>query len=346
MPSITPDQATKEILQGKLAPIYFLEGAESYYIDKLCDLIVETSLSPQDKDFNLSLVYGKETNMGQLIQLVRKFPMFAERQVVVLKDANQMKELTDKALGEKLLIPYIKAPQPSTILVICHKEDTMDGRKPIRKVLIEHAVHVDSKKIYDNKLPEWIETQVSAKGYKISDKASRMLSDSLGNDLAKIDHEIEKLAINLKTKGATIDEHMIERFVGISKEYNVFEFSNAIGQKNMAKAFRIIQYAESNPRDFPFVVLVGQMYSFFVKVLLVHTSADKSERGLMNTLGNRNPFAIKEFMVAAQHFSLGACTMAFGVLRKADLKSKGVDSNGTEEGALMRELVFELLQLR
>ena len=264
----------------------------------------------------------------------------AERQVVIVKEAQELPDLAKEA-GEKFLNAYIQNPLPSTILVFCHKYKTLDGRKSLGKNMDKYCVLVNTKKMYDNQLPEWINKFIAEKGAKINPKAALLLAENIGNDLSRLANEIEKLLINIKDK-KEIDELLVEKYVGISKDYNVFELQKALTNRDVVKANRIINYFEANTKNNPIIPTLAALFGFFNKILLVHGSEDKSDGGIAKTLGV-NPFFAKDYTAAARSFPVQKAINVIHYLHEADLRSKGIGSATMEEGQIMKELIFKIL---
>ncbi|HEY8400971.1 MAG TPA: DNA polymerase III subunit delta [Cytophagaceae bacterium] len=336
----TPDSVLKELKNKKYAPVYFLQGDEPYYIDLISDYIEKNCLQEFEKSFNQTVLYGKDVNMNTIMQNAKKFPMMAERQVVIVKEAQEVSDL-GKESGDKQLEAYVKNPLGSTVLVFCHKYKTLDARKSLSKTLDKFAVVVNSKKLYDNQLPDWVSAYFSEKGFKITPKAALMLAENIGNNLDRLANESDKLLINLKEK-VEVDEALIEKYVGISKEFNVFELQKALVKKDVYKANLIINYFEANPKNNPIIPIIVVLFNFFSKLLLVHTSEDKSESGLSKLL-QVNPFFVKDYIFGAKAYPLNKTMNIIHYLREADLRAKGVDSGSMGEGQILKELIFKIL---
>ena len=253
-------------------PLYWLEGEEEFYIDEIMEYAEKKILSAGDAEFNLSIFYGKDANWADVLNACRRYPMFAERQVVLLKEAQQMKDI-DKLEG------YIEKPLGSTVLVVSYKGKTLDGRSRISRLIKKHGEVFLSKKIFDNQLPSWTNGYLQSKGYQITPRALTLLVDHIGNDLNRISNEIEKLSINLVTE-KNITEDDIEKYIGVSKEYNIFELQHAISKKDLSKAIRIIQYFEANPKAAPIQLVLPSLYNYFTKILVIYQMNDKSEKAL------------------------------------------------------------------
>lgn len=335
----SPESVLADIQQNKFAPIYFLQGEESYYIDQITEAIEKNVLQESEKGFNQVVMYGKDTDVSKIITNARRYPMMAERQVVIVKEAQEITDL-NKEEGQRLLESYIKNPLPSTILVFAHKHKTLDGRKSLSKAFSSGAVMITTKKIYDNKVPEWVTNYVRKKGYTIDAKATQMLADFIGNNLGRLANEIDKIIINLKEK-TTIDAGIVQQFVGISKEYNTFELQKALGIRDIVKANRIVNYFEANPKSNPVIMIIGMLYAYYAKLLQVHHAKDKSEKSLASLL-QLHPFVVKEYVLAARNYPVQKVMDNIHHLRIADLHSKGVNAN-VEQGQILRELIFKLM---
>ncbi len=336
----TFDTVLKDLKANKYAPVYFLQGDEPFYIDQISDYIEKHCIQQHERSFNQTVLYGKETNVTTVLQNAKKFPMMAERQVVIVKEAQELPDLGKEA-GEKFLNAYIQNPLPSTVLVFCHKYKTLDGRKSLGKNMDKFSVLVNTKKMYDNQLPEWINKFIAEKGAKINPRASLLLAENIGNDLSRLANEIEKLLINIKDK-KEIDETLVEKYVGISKDYNVFELQKALTNRDVVKANRIINYFEANTKNNPIIPTIAALFGFFNKILLVHGSDDKSDGGIAKTLGV-NPFFAKDYTAAARSFPVQKAINVVHYLHEADLRSKGIGSATMEEGQIMKELIFKIL---
>jgi len=328
-------QIIKEIKAKKYAPIYLLHGTESYYIDKISKYIEENVLTEGEKSFNQMIMYGKDTDHKTLIDTCSRYPMMASHQVVILKEAQEMKTL-------KELLPYIERPVPTTILVICFKHKKFDGRTKFGKLVKKKALIFESKKLYDNQIPDWIQSYLKDKKLSISPSAAALVAEYLGENLSKVSNELDKLAINLAA-GTEVNEKHIQEQIGISKEYNVFELQKALGTKNVVKSNRIINYFISNPKKNPLVVVVGTLFNFFSKVYLTHFLKNSSEREMMEKLGVRHAFFLKDYKLAARNYPYQQSQNVISILREYDLKSKGVDRVNATDGDLMKEMVFKIL---
>jgi len=329
------NQIIESIKKRVYYPVYFLMGDEPYYIDEITNFIANNVLSESEKEFNQTVIYGKDTDERTIISYAKRFPMMANYQVVIVKEAQNLDEI------EKLQ-SYIENPLSSTILVICYKYATIDKRKLFAKTLLKKAVLFESKSLYPNQIPDWINNLVRVMGYKINPYATQLLSENIGNDLTRITHEIEKLIINLPgSKEITVDD--IERNIGISKDFNVFELQNALGKKNVLKANRIITYFIQNPKENPIVQVIIILYGFFSKVMLYHTITNKSDRKEVAATLSVNPFFVDDYKTAAQNYSVQKLIHIFAYLREADAKSKGVNVLTKNDDAIFKELIYKIL---
>ncbi|MFY0591997.1 DNA polymerase III subunit delta [Roseivirga sp.] len=335
-----PDQVLSDLKSGKYAPVYFLQGEESFYIDQISDFIEDNCLPEAERGFNQTVMYGKDANMSQIITNARRFPMMAERQLVLVKEAKEIPDL-NKEDGQKLLMDYLDNPVPSTVLVFAHKHKKVDGRKPLSKALNKKSLLVTTTKLRDYELPGWIEGYVKGKGLNINYPSVQMLADYIGTNLERLSNEIGKVAINL-AEGEQITEDHIQKYVGINKDYNVFELQKAISSRDILKANRIVNYFSANIRAHSIIPMVALLYSYHTKLLLVHSAKDKSDSGLARAIGVP-PFVVKEYKMAASHYALGKVIQNISHLREADLRSKGVNSGAIREEEVLKELVFKLM---
>lgn len=315
-------------------PVYWLEGEEEYFINEVMDFAEHQILPEEEKAFNLSVFYGKDADWAAVVNACRRYPMFAERQVVLLKEAQQMRDLAR-------LEPYIQQPLGSTIFVVSYKDKKVDGRSKLAKLLKDKGVLLSTKKMYDNQLPEWVTEMLEARGLTIQQKALYLLIDHIGNDLTRIKSEVEKIQINLGSR-KTIHEDDIENFVGISKEYNAFELQSALARKDAEKAFRIIQYFESNPKAAPIQLVLPALYGFFSKVYMIFGIPGPDEKTTAAALGV-SPFFVKDYLIAAKNYGFAGTENALLLLHHYNLKSVGIGSVNVEDGDLMKELVIKLV---
>lgn len=316
-------------------PIYFLSGEEPYYIDLISDYIEKNVLDEAEKEFNQQVIYGKDADVATIISSAKRYPMMANHNVVIVKEAQHL----EKQLNQ--LERYLEQPTKSTILVFCYKYKKLDGRKAFTKKIDKASVYFESPVIYENQIPQWIEQYLKEKKYPIEPKASLLIAQFLGADLSKVSNELEKLIINIP-EGNTITAADVEKNIGISKDYNLFELNKAIGEKNIKKANEIINHFAKNEKDHPIQASIAILYSYFTSILKYHYTKDKSQNNLAAVL-RINRFFVKDYEVAAKNYSIRKAVNVIEYLRDYDLKSKGVGNISTSGGELMKELVFKIL---
>ena len=324
----------------KYAPVYFLEGEETFYIDMVSDYIERNVLSEAEKGFNQVVVYGKDAPMATVLTHARRFPMMAERQVVVVKEAQDIPDL-NKETGSKLLLDYLMKAVPSTVLVFCHKHKTLDKRREVGKKIGQLAVCISTKKLYDNQLPEFVSEYTREQKIPIEDRAVHALCEFVGNDLHRLANEIDKLVISLPA-GEPITAERVMNQVGVSKDYNIFELQRAIIHKDALLANRIVNYFESNTRKNPIIPVVAFLFSFFSKLLVAAQASDKSEKGLASEL-KVSPYAVRDYSMALRNYPLQKIIDNIGFIKDADLKLKGVNTGSATDGQIARELVWRLI---
>ena len=332
----------KDLKNKKYKSLYLLHGEEPYFIDMVGNYIEQHLLPDSEKGFNQTVLYGKDTDIMTVLNAAKRYPMMADYQVVLVKEAQDMKwgndDIDKKSMNP--LLNYLESPLKSTILVFCYKYGRFDKRKKTYKAIEKNGLIFESSPLYDSKIPAWIENFITEKGYKVNNQASLMLAEYLGNDLSKIVNELEKLMLNV-TVGQEVTLKHIQDNIGISKEYNVFELQAALSKKDALKANRIINYFEANPKANPIVLVLGNLNNFFSKVLIYHYVKEKSPQNLVKELGV-NPYFLKDYEHAARNYNYGKTMQVISYLRECDLKSKGVDST-TDHGGLMKELVFKII---
>lgn len=338
------DAAVKKILNDlrarKYAPVYFLQGEETFYIDRIADFIEANVLSDAEKGFNQVIVYGKDAPMATILTHARRFPMMAERQVVIVKEAQDIPDL-NKEIGAKLLLDYLTKPVPSTVLVFCHKHKALDKRKELGKKIDQYSVCLTGKKIYDNQLPEFVLEYANDKKISIEDRAVMALCEYVGNDLHRLANEIDKLTIAVGQNGSISADQVMNQ-VGVSKEYNIFELQKAILQRDTLLANKIVNYFESNTKKNPIIPVVAYLFSFFSKLLAASQTSDRSEKGLVAAL-RISPYAAKDYLLALRQFPAEKIVHTISYLKDADLKLKGVNSGSDSEGQIFRELVYRIM---
>ncbi|MBX2898908.1 MAG: DNA polymerase III subunit delta [Cyclobacteriaceae bacterium] len=338
------DSEAKQILDKlkarKYDPVYVLQGEETYYIDLISNYIEANVLSESEKSFNQVVVYGKDVTVSAILTHARRFPMMAERQVVIVKEAQEILDLQREG-GAKMLLSYLQQPVPSTVLVFCHKYKTFDKRKELGKKLDQLTVCATFKKPKDERLGEFIVEHAKSRGYKVDADAIQVLAEYVGNDLSRLANEIDKVAINSKPE-TPITAELVMAHVGISKEYNVFELQKAMVHKDFNKVAKITTYFENHIKRNPAIPMVAFLYSFFSKVLVAHASADKSESGIAAAIKINRYFA-GDYITAIRNFPLHKVLESITLLKQADLKLKGVDSASVSEGMLFKELVLRIM---
>ncbi len=322
----------KDINEKRIKSIYFLMGEEPYYIDKISDYIEQNVLTEEEKGFNQTVLYGRDVTVEDIISTCKRYPMMSDYQVVIVKEAQDLIRTIEK------LETYVDNPTPTTILVVCYKYKTIDKRKKMLKTIEKNGLLFESKKLYDNALPQWLKRVLSGKKLDIEPKASAMLIDFLGNDLSKISNEIDKLAIILPP-GSTITPDVIEKNIGFSKDFNIFEFQKAIGQKNVVKSFSIAFYFHENPKDHNVIAVTGILFSFFSKLLQYHGLKDKSSKNVASIL-KISPYFVGDYETAAKNYPMRKVSQIVAALRDIDVKSKGVGATLND-----KELYKTLLQV-
>ena len=315
-------------------PLYWLEGEEEFYIDMVVDFAEHHILPESEAAFNLTVFYGKDANWTEVVNACSRYPMFAQRQVVILKEAQQMRDI-DK------LENYIANPLASTVMVVSYKGKTIDGRSKLAKLIKQHGEVLTAKKLYENQLPGWTNDFIQQKGYTINPRALNLLVDHIGNDLNRIANEFEKVSMNLGARKDIIEDD-IEKYVGISKEYNVFELQQALSNKDLAKAITIIQYFEGNPKAAPIQMLLPALYNHFSKVLTVFQMPDKTEKALRPMFYN-NPYAARQALETVLNYSYSGVERTLMLLHEYNLKSVGIQSVGIPDASLMKELAVKII---
>ena len=354
---MTYDQIITELKNKIYRPLYFLMGEEPYFIDVISDYIIENALTADEKEFNQAVLYGKDVDAATIVDYAKRFPMMSDYQVVVIKEAQEIRNLVpggadkdDDDDAPKLkntdtkktpLENYIENPVPSTILVICYKYKKLDKRRAFYKALDKKGVVFESAKLYDNQVPAWINQYLRKKGYTLTPIAAQLLNDYLGADLSRIVNELSKLVINIPA-GTQITEEHIEQNIGISKDYNTFELQNAIGRRDILKANQIAIHFASNPKEYPILKTIPVLFGYFSKLILVHCLKDKSKEGVARSLGV-SPYFAGDYLDAARNFSIEKLYNIVGFMREYDGKSKGIDNDSTNQGELLRELIFKIL---
>ncbi|MFY0631347.1 MAG: DNA polymerase III subunit delta [Flavobacteriaceae bacterium] len=329
------NQIVSDIKSGAIKPVYFLMGEESYYIDKISDFIEENVLEESEKGFNQAVMYGRDVSIEEIVASAKRFPMMAERQVLIVKEAQDLSRTIEK------LTSYVENPQPSTVLVLNYKYKKLDKRKKLYKAVAKNGLIYDSKKLYENQVADWIRRVLGGKKYQVEPKAAQMLVEFLGTDLSKINNELEKLMLVLP-EGSIITPQHIEDNIGISKDFNNFELRKAIGDRDILKANKIIYYFAQNPKSNPLVMTISLLNSFFTQLLIYHGLQNKSRDHVAKALGIR-PFFVVDYVTAARNYPMRKVAQIIAMLRDADVKSKGVGANNQTQGDILKELLFKMM---
>lgn len=324
-----------DVKQGNLKPVYFLMGEESYYINLITDFMLEHLLTETEKEFDMNIVYGKDVAVRDVIGLARQYPMIAKHRVVLLKEAQDVKDMDDLTL-------YLQKPMPSTILIINYKNGSIDKRKKVAGELEKTAVLYESKKLYDNELPSWIMSYVKTKGLGLDDRTAELLADYLGSDLGRIVGELDKLSITIPKGETRITPELIERNIGISKEYNDFELQNAIVHKDILKANKIAVYYSKSPKNNPLIKTIAVLSMFFSNLMLYHYLVDRSSAAVASELGI-SPYRAKDYTEAAKNYNAFKTMNIISMLRDYDAKSKGFEYKSVPDSELLKELLFKIL---
>lgn len=326
------------------APVYFLHGEEPYFTDEIVSYMEDNILSAADKEFNQSVLYGKDIDVLTLISTAKRYPMMASHQLVIVKEAQEIRNLIAKDSANKRdpFLEYIQKPTPTTILVIAYKHKTLDKRTKLFKELSKHAVMLESKKLYDREVSGWVTQYVLSKGFRIHQKAAMMMGEYLGTDLSKVANEADKLLLSLQP-GDEILPTMVEEKIGISKEFNIFELYAALASRNVYKANLIARHFGANPKSNPIQLTLPSIYSFFNKVMTLHAVGAGSDKNQLAAAIGVSPYFLNEYIQAAQSYPMAICMRNIGFLREYDLKSKGVGAENMDDGALLKELMYKLL---
>jgi DNA polymerase-3 subunit delta len=335
--AVTYEEIISDLKKRIFKPVYFLAGEEPYYIDLITDHIEKNVLPDAEKSFNQIIYYGEDTTVPSIIESARRFPMMASHQVVIVKEAQSLKKIDD-------LLVYVEKPQPSTILVINYKYKVIDKRTKLFKALDNHAVYFESARLRDYQVPAWIERYLMTQGIKTDPNASALLTEYLGSDLHKIVNELNKLIITLPAGKPVITTSLIEKNIGISKEYNNFELQKAVGEKNILKANMIVHHFANNPKDNPVTLSIASLFSYFSKLLTYHYLTDKSKNNAAAVL-KVNPYFVKDYEISASKYNVSKTVQIISLLRTYDMKSKGFGDLSTEPGDLLKELIFKILHI-
>lgn len=335
-----PEIVLKELKAKKFAPVYFLDGEEAFYIDQISDYIEKNAIAPAERSFNQVVLYGKDSNMGLILNNARKFPMMAERQVVIVKEMQSLPDF-GKEEAQDLLKGYVENPLPSTILVMSYKFKKVNLNTKLGKSLNKHAVFVRSEKVPEYKMINWVQDYFQKSEHSIEPMAAQLLSESIGNNLEVMTNEIGKMVINFKEPTKITASH-ISQYIGINKDYNNFEFLKAMGFRDNLKANKIVNYFIQNPKGHPVIPLFSLMYNYFIKIALIHQAGAKTEYDVAGVIG-LPPFVSREYLSAARNYNLGKVIDVFKYIKEADLRYKGIDSGSMSNGEILRELVYKIL---
>ena len=336
--NVTYSSIMKELQSGQYRPVYYLMGEESYYIDKICDYIAEHALQPEERDFNQTIMFGSDVNASQIADAARRYPMMAERQVIIVKEAQNLKN-TDA------LEKYLKQPSTTTVLVICHKNGKIDGRKrEYVKTIQQAGVLFESQKLKERDLPSFIENYVKQKKASIYPKSTQHIADAIGADLSRLVSELEKVLLGLPETDRRITPEVVEDRIGVSKDFNGFELRDAIVNRNVYKANQIINYFDKNPKAGSIYSFLPMLFNYFQNLMIAFYSPNKdSQEEVAAWLELRSPWAAKDYMTGMRNFTAMKTMQIISKLREIDAKSKGLDNPNTPPEELMKELIFYIL---
>ncbi len=325
----------KQAQEQRFAPVYLLQGDEDYYIDKAAQTLLDHALRPEERDFNLDIVYGSDTRANDIINMARQYPMMADRRVVMVREFQSLN-------GKETLSSYIKNPMGSTMLILCHKHGMLDGRKGLAGDIKKHGTVMESKRLYDNQLPAFVMGYVTQMQLGIEQQAIQMLCEHVGSDLTRMASEIDKLKLALG--GAKqITASLVEEQTGVSKDYNIFELQNALSRKDVVKANKIVNYFDTNPKSFALQPVLSGLFGFFTDVMTAYYAPDKSENGVAQWLG-KNPFVARQALIpASRNYTARKVMNILTQIRETDARSKGIGGEKTPPGDLLRELIFVIL---
>ena len=332
----TYEEIARDLKNRIYKPVYYLMGEESYYIDRISDYIAQTVLTDEEKEFNQTVLYGSDTDVPTIINAAKRYPMMSEYQVVIVKEAQNVKKIED-------LSYYLQKPLMSTILVICHKHGVLDRRKKLAVEIANVGVLFESKKIKDAQLPGFISTYLKRKSVDIEPKASEMMAEFVGTDLNRMAGELDKLVITLPQGVRRITPEQVEKNIGVSKDYNNYELRSALVARDILKANKIIKYFEENPKTNPLQATLSALFGFFSNLMLAYYAAEKTEQGIANQLSLQPSWKAKDYMAAMRVYSGVKCMQIIGEIRYCDARSKGVDNSSLSDGDLLRELVYKIL---
>jgi len=336
--AVKVDTILKDLKAEKFAPIYFFHGEEPYYIDLLTNYIEQNALNESEKSFNLTVLYGKDVQLLEVLNAAKRYPMMARRQVIIVKEAQQIPDWSKKEAVEQLE-KFFEKVIPTTVLVFCYKNKKVDGKTKLYKLLDTHTILVESAKVYDNKLPDWVTQFCKEKNFGLHPKAAVLLAESIGNDLHRMSNELDKLLINFEP-GYQVSQDDVSKYIGISKEFNVFELQNALVTNDFFKATQIVNFFASNPKDHPIIPVIASLFGFFQKILLLHANQAKTKDQVVNVL-KVHPFFAQDYLQALKSFGLARTKLVLGELYLADLRSKGIAPIASEKDILI-ELIYAI----
>ena len=335
--SVTYEGIMKELMEGKFCPVYYLHGEESYYIDKIADYIAEHALQPEERDFNQTIMFGSDVSASQIADTCRRYPMMAERQVVIVKEAQNVK-------NTEALEKYMKQPLKSTVLVMCHKNGKIDGRKREYVKAIQNAgILFESAKLRERDLPAFIEKYLSQKNVSIDPKSTQLIADAIGADLSRLTSELDKVMISLPEENRRVTPQVVEEQIGVSKDFNGFELRDAIVNRNVFKANQIMNYFEKNPKAGSIYSFLPMMFNFFQNLMLAYYAPQKTQEGVAEWLELRSAWGAKDYMTGMRNYTGVKVMQIISKLREIDAKSKGLDNPNTPPEELMKELIFFIL---
>ena len=336
--NVSYDSIMHDLEARKYVPLYYLMGDESYYIDKICDYIADHVLQPEERDFNQTVLFGSDVTAAQIADAARRYPMMAEHQVVIIKEAQNIK-------STEALEKYFKQPMPSTILVMCHKNGTVDGRKrEYMKAIQSAGILFESKKLRDRDLPVFIENYLKQRNVGIDHKSTQMIADSIGADLSRLTGELDKVILSLPKEDRRVTPQVVEDQIGVSKDFNAFELRDAIVNRNIFKANQIIKYFDENPKAGSIYAFLPMLFNYFQNLMIAYYAPNRqSQEGVAEWLELRSPWAAKDYMTGMRNFTGMKVMQIIGKMREIDAKSKGLDNPNTPAGELMKELIFYIL---
>ena len=330
---VTYEEIVRAVRAGNFSPVYYLMGEESYYIDKVSEFIVDSALKEEERDFNLTVCYGADVTADEVVNAAKRFPMMAQRQVVWVREAQNLQ-------GKERLSFYLEHPQPTTVLILCHKHGVLDRRKKLASDIQKAGILFESKKLYESQLPGFVSAYLRRKGVAMEQNAVMMVCESVGSDLSRLSGELDKLVLALPEGETRIGASFVERHVGISKEFNNFELVSALVAKDVLKVNRIVKYFNDNPKNFSLQLTLSVMFGFFSNLMLAYYAPDKSDRGIAEQLGLRSPWQAKDYEIAMKRYSGVKVMQIIKAVRLCDAKSKGVGNSSITDGELLRELIY------